>query len=145
MATQAGPDLAVGSTPISAAVPIWIQGNRHVIPGALRKSYYDYINSKMFFVVSGLMQLLFICFSSIVIFLPSVRETWPLLRDANAMCFAISSVLWLSKQTGTTHLVTRPRRCQERTPGWKHSLAGDVFASCVYTRDSWGLCCWKRT
>ena len=44
---------------------------------------------------------------------------------------------WANRQ-GTARLVTRPRRCQEPPPGWKHPLAGVVFASFVYTQDSWG-------
>lgn len=53
----------------------------------------------------------------------SVHGTWLLLQEATLTYFAISSMLWLSKQKkGTAHLVVGPGRCQGPTPTWEGAL-----------------------
>ena len=78
------------------------------------------------------------------LFAPSARETWPLLRDANPMRFAVSPVLWLSKQRGSS----TPGHKAPQAPGTDPRLEapvgwGCVCFLCVHTGQL-GLCCWKR-
>lgn len=135
-----------GQPPLSSVVSVWIQGSRHTRYLVLQGSSILITLTVRFCCglrlnAASLMPLLFfyLLFPHCHLFAPSIRGTWLLLGEANPTRFAIFSALWLDKQReGTAHLVTGPRRCQGRTPGWKRPLAGDVFVSCVYTQDRWG-------
>lgn len=127
-----------GQPPISGVVSVWIHRGRFIDAWYFRKVLY--LLTIRFFVALG-----FTPFFSSIFLSPIVISLHHLFMESGcflgkqtirALPFPLCCV-WANREK-EQYTWSRAGRCQVRTPGWKHPLAGDVFVShCVHT-DSWG-------